>query len=82
MKRALSGIAIVIGSTEARISFTATLGDDSETIEFSRQGTVENPEVSYAFPSRLEGDRVRLEIQDLHQSEPGNVHYWEIRFDE
>ncbi len=80
--RTFSGIAIVIGSTEARISFTATLGDNSETIEFSRQGTVENPEVSYAFPSRLEGDRVRLEIQDLHQSEPGNVHYWEIRFDE
>jgi hypothetical protein len=78
--RTFSSVSIVIGSTEAQVSFTVTSGEESETVDFTLRGTEAQPEDRYDLPTRLEGDRIRLEIQDMRQGEPGNVHFWEIRF--
>ena len=78
--RTLSGLSIIIGSTEAQI--TARLYPDSgaEPLEFIEvlQGTLEDPEVSLDFSDSFSVQAMTIEIEDLHQEEPAHIHIWEI----
>jgi 4-amino-4-deoxy-L-arabinose transferase-like glycosyltransferase len=82
--RSISGLSVIIGSTEAEIRVQLFRSLDSEPIEYleTLRGTVEQPAVSLAFAETTLAQAIRLEIRDLHQSEPGNVHIWEIIFQE
>ena len=78
----ISGLSVIIGSTEAeiKVQLFRTLG--SEPIEYQEtlQGTVDRPTVDFNFGETTQAQAVRLEIRDLRQEEPGNVHIWEITF--
>lgn len=80
--RSLSGLSVIIGSTEAevRAQLFRTLG--GEPIEYLEtfQGTVDRPTVSLDFGETTLVQAIKLEISDLRQEEPGNVHIWEITF--
>ena len=80
--RSISGLSVIIGSTEAevRVQLFTTLG--TEPIEYMKilQGTVDQPGASFNFGETTLAKAIRLEIRDLHQAEPGNVHIWEITF--
>jgi hypothetical protein len=45
------------------------------------QGTVEQPKVSLKLPEAPLADKLRLEIRDVDQSEPGHIHIWEIELE-
>jgi len=78
--RSLSGLSVIIGSTqvEVRVQLFKTLG--TEPIEYLKvlQGTVDQPAANFDFGETTLAQAIRLEIRDLHQAEPGNVHIWEI----
>ncbi len=79
--RSISGLSIKLGSTEARL--TAQLYSDPEIrpVEFVQDlsGNVDNPEATMNFDQAVQTKVLHLEIQDLHQDEPGHVHIWEIQ---
>jgi hypothetical protein len=52
----------------------------SAPLEFTKtfQGSIQQPEVNFDFNEGAQSLVLRLEILDLHQAEPGNVHIWEI----
>ena len=76
----IKGVSVIIGSTNAEIK--AVLGSflDSELREFTGifQGSIEQSEAVFEFNEIIDTQNLRLEIRDLHQSDPGNVHIWEI----
>ena len=78
--QSLSSLSVIIGSTQAevRVQLFRSLG--TEPVEYLKilQGTVDQPEVSFKFGETTLAQAIRLEIGDLHQAEPGNVHIWEI----
>jgi hypothetical protein len=63
---------------EVRVQLFKTLG--TEPIEYLKvlQGTVDQPAANFDFGETTLAQAIRLEIRDLHQAEPGNVHIWEI----
>jgi enoyl reductase-like protein len=80
--RPISGVSVIIGSTEAEIraSLFPTVG--SQSIEYVEifQGTVSQPEAVFDFGKTVMVQSIRLEVSDLRQGEPANVHIWEIVF--
>jgi hypothetical protein len=78
--RTFRGVSVIIGSTEAEIRAVLQADPNSEPLEYMKtfQGSVEQPEAVFNFPEPTQGQLLRLEIRDLRQSEPGNVHIWEI----
>jgi hypothetical protein len=80
--RPISGVSVIIGSTEAEIraSLFPTVG--SQSIEYAEifQGTVSQPEAVFDFGKTVMVQSIRLEVSDLRQGEPANVHIWEITF--
>jgi hypothetical protein len=78
--RSLSGLSVIIGSTqvEVRVQIFKSLG--SEPVEYRKilQGAVDQPAASFEFGETTLAQAIRLEINDMHQAEPGNVHIWEI----
>jgi hypothetical protein len=80
--RPISGVSVIIGSTEAEIraSLFPTVG--SQSIEYAEifQGTVSQPEAVFDFGETTIVQSMRLEVSDLRQGEPANVHIWEITF--
>ncbi|UCD99626.1 MAG: hypothetical protein JSV42_02540, partial [Chloroflexota bacterium] len=79
--RSISGVSVIIGSTEAEIraQLYATLNADPIEYIGTFKGTVEQPEVAFDFSHQTTIQFLRLEVRDLHQGEPANVHIWEIR---
>jgi hypothetical protein len=78
--RFIQGVSVIIGSTEAEIGAVLKPDPSSEPRKFTRtfQGTIEQPEAIFEFNEAVPTLMLRLEIRDLHQAEPGNVHIWEI----
>jgi hypothetical protein len=79
--RFIRGVSVIIGSTEAEIWAVLAPDPSSEPRKFTGtfQGSVEQPEAIFKFNETVQTQVLRLEIRDLHQAEPGNVHLWEIR---
>ncbi len=78
--RSISGVSIIIGSTEAEIRALLYPTLNSEPVEFisTFQGSLEQPEVIFDFGESTPMQVLRLEVRDLRQDEPANVHIWEI----
>ncbi len=78
--RLIRGVSVIIGSTEAEIGAVVKPDPSSEPRKFTRtfQGNIEQPEAIFEFNEAVQTLLLRLEIRDLHQAEPGNVHIWEI----
>lgn len=78
--RFIQGVSVIIGSTEAEIGAVLKSDPSSEPRKFTRifQGNIEQPEAIFEFNEAVQTLILRLEIRDLHQAEPGNVHIWEI----
>jgi hypothetical protein len=79
--RQISGLSIVIGSSEVEITALRYAAQDSEPDQqIARlKGSVNRPEVSWDFDQPMDTQILRLEVKDVHQSEPAHVHLWEIR---
>jgi hypothetical protein len=79
--RPMSGVSVIIGSTEAEIRALLYPASNSDPVEFIKtfQGSVEEPEAVFDFGESTLMQVLRLEIRDLRQVEPANVHIWEIR---
>ncbi len=80
--RSFSGLDVIIGSTEARITVELYPAGDGEPAVFSEvlKGVFEAPRVSLDFGETVTASVVRVEVQDIHQGEPAHIHIWEIRF--
>jgi hypothetical protein len=78
--QSVSGLSVIIGSTEVEIKAQLFKTLESDPIEYleTLRGTVDNPTVNFDFGETTLVQVIRLEIRDLHQEEPGNVHIWEI----
>jgi len=79
-QRSIHGVSVIIGSTEAEIKALVQSDPDTEPLVFSGtfQGSIDQPQVILEFNQPVQAQILRLEIRDLHQSEPGNVHIWEV----
>jgi hypothetical protein len=80
--RDITGLLLVIGSTEAEVTTKLFKPDEAEPVIFIHKikGDEQHPEAEITFDETVEAQLVRLEILDLHQGEPGHVHVWEIEF--
>ncbi|OGO64295.1 MAG: hypothetical protein A2Z45_07540 [Chloroflexi bacterium RBG_19FT_COMBO_55_16] len=78
--RTIKGVAIIIGSAEVEIRALAYPTPDSPPFEAMQvlKGTVDQPEVALDFKQAILAQKLRLEIRDLHQTEPAHIHIWEI----
>jgi 4-amino-4-deoxy-L-arabinose transferase-like glycosyltransferase len=78
--RPISGLSIKIGATQARVTARLYTEPGAQPVEYSSvlTGSVEEPTATMVFGAATPAQVLRLEINDLHQSEPGNVHVWEI----
>lgn len=83
-QKPVSGVSIIIGSTEAELKALLYQNPDSPPIEHVKTflGTEEQPEVTFDFGESTLAKSIRLEVRDLRQTEPGNVHIWEISIHE
>jgi 4-amino-4-deoxy-L-arabinose transferase-like glycosyltransferase len=79
--RKISGLSVIIGSSEVEITALRYASQDSEPDrQVARlKGSVNRPEVAWEFDQPVDTQLLRLEVKDLHQSEPAHVHLWEIR---
>ncbi len=79
--RKISGISVIIGSSEVEITALRYTAQDSEPDkQVARfRGSVEQPEVAWDFERPVYAQILRLEVKDVHQTEPAHVHLWEIR---
>jgi hypothetical protein len=80
--RSISGLMLVIGSTEAQVTTSLFTSPEAEPVTFMHkiEGNVQHPQAEITFRETVNAEKVRLEILDLHQGEPGHVHIWEIEF--
>jgi hypothetical protein len=78
--RAVSGLKLIIGSTEAQVTTKLFTSADAEPVTFMHkiEGNVQHPQAEITFRETVIAQVLRLEILDLHQGEPGHVHVWEI----
>ena len=76
----ISGVSVIIGSTEVEIKASLYPVESSQPIEYLEefQGTVSEPEVFFDFGETTIVQSLRIEVRDLRQGEPANVHIWEI----
>jgi 4-amino-4-deoxy-L-arabinose transferase-like glycosyltransferase len=78
--RSFSGLSIKIGATKARVTARLYAEPGAQPVDYSSEltGTVEEPAATMVFGATTPAKLLQLEINDLHQSEPANVHVWEI----
>ena len=79
--RSISGVSVIIGSTEVEIRALLYPPSKTTPIEHLKtfHGTIEQPEAVFNFGEPTRVETLRLEVRDLRQEEPGNVHIWEIK---
>lgn len=80
--KTITGLSMIIGSTEVEIKAWLYEERGAQPIEYSGRfrGTLDQPEISLDFGEPVTARIVRLEVRDIHQGEPANVHIWEIKF--
>ena len=76
------GMAVTIGSIEARITARFYPTPDEPPLEYVHQakGDVMKPDISFDFPEAVTAQVVRLEILNPNEEEPAHIHVWEIVF--
>ena len=81
--REIRSISLNIGSTQAEIRTLIYASAASEPTEIVQtlQGSIDQPVVVLDLGQAYLAEVLRLEIRDTRQTEPGNVHVWEIELD-
>jgi 4-amino-4-deoxy-L-arabinose transferase-like glycosyltransferase len=77
----LGGMSLVIGDTEVKALVRLYDATEDQPVEFvfdGLKGSVPNPMVSINLGEPQQVSVLYLEVEDLHQKEPGHVHIWEI----
>lgn len=79
--RSISGVSVIIGSTEVEIRALLYPPSKTTPIEHLKtfHGTIEQPEAVFKFGESSQVEALRIEVRDLRQGDPGNVHIWEIK---
>jgi 4-amino-4-deoxy-L-arabinose transferase-like glycosyltransferase len=79
--RSISGVSVIIGSTEVEIRALLYLPSKTTPIEHLKtfHGTIEQPEAVFDFGESFGVETLHLEVRDLRQGDPGNVHIWEVQ---
>ncbi|HLF88918.1 MAG TPA: hypothetical protein VI451_08250 [Anaerolineales bacterium] len=79
--RQVNGLELIIGATKVQITVQLFPEFGAEPVVFNQEleGFLESPNVVMEFGEAVPALVIRVEIKDLHQSEPGHVHLWEIR---
>jgi 4-amino-4-deoxy-L-arabinose transferase-like glycosyltransferase len=79
--RFISGVSVIIGSTDVEIRVLLYSPSNARPNEYQKtfHGTIEQPEAVFDFGESAQVETLRLEVRDLRQSEPANVHIWEIK---
>jgi 4-amino-4-deoxy-L-arabinose transferase-like glycosyltransferase len=79
----LRRIGVIIGSTQAEIKAILYSDPDSDPVQITRtfQGAIDHPKVTLDFGQMYLVKILRLEVRDTHQTEPANVHVWEIELE-
>ncbi len=79
----LRGISVIIGSIEAQITALVYATPQAEPQRFTIQdrGTVSDPEIRLDFRGEYPARMLRVEVLDMHQTEPAHTHIWEIRLE-
>jgi hypothetical protein len=80
--RHFSGMELIVGSIEAEVTAHIYPDEIAPPLTFVgvQRGSIENPIVNLDFGYPVPAYKVWIEVEDIHQSEPGNIHIWEIRF--
>lgn len=78
----MGGGSLFIGDTEVKVKLQlyTDAGQPPIEFEFRLDGSVQTPQVSFELPQRYAVTFVHMEITDLRQGDPGNVHIWDFQF--
>lgn len=80
--RRIEGLALVFGSTQIEVTVSASAPAGPERFyRFRLGGSVDHPQGDFTFPEPVTTSQLHIEILDMQQGQPGNVHFWEITFD-
>jgi hypothetical protein len=79
--RSISGVSVIIGSTDVELRALLYAPSNAGPYEYQKtfNGTIEQPEADFDFGESTQVETFRLEVRDLRQEEPANVHIWEIK---
>ncbi|MFN2194681.1 MAG: ArnT family glycosyltransferase [Anaerolineales bacterium] len=79
--RRIAGLALIFGSTQVEVTVsTAGTAGQEKLYHFRLTGSELHPQGDFTFPEPLTTDQLHIEILDMQQGQPGNVHFWEITF--
>jgi hypothetical protein len=79
--RRIEGYGLIFGSTTVEVIATLYPSvQDAVPVVFTQllSGTVESPGGTVNFDFPVDVSKVRFEIRDTSQGEPGHVHVWEL----
>lgn len=78
--RRISGLDLIVGDTRVLVSIWVypPQAQMPTELHYELAGSVSNPMVSLDLALPLMAQKIRLEVRDLSQTEPGHVHLWEI----
>ena len=79
--RTMTGVKFYIGGTNAHLTVTLfTSNEPPAVFELEKQGSVADPRCEIEFGRTIDVQRLRLEMKDINQGEPGHTHLWEVQF--
>jgi len=78
--RLLKSISLVTGSSKVDVSVQLLPSDSSPIVVYEQtyEGSVEEPGFTINFSQSITTAWLRLEILEVNQSEPANIHLWEV----
>jgi len=78
--RPVAGLSVILGSTQAHLTALLYESPNLEPVKYEAdfQGSVTEPQAVLSFGKNINANRLHLEVRDLHQSELGHVHIWQI----
>ena len=76
----ISGLNVIVGSAEVEIRAVVYLtpGDAPLTFIQTLRGSVNQPQVKMDFGQTVSAQMLRVEVKDIHQTEPAHIHIWEM----
>jgi hypothetical protein len=77
--RAMRGFRLTTGSMDFELKASVSGPDGTQDWTWNYQDLQPDPTVEVDFPQRRV-DRVRLEIRDIHITEPAKIHVRELKF--
>ena len=79
--RVLNGFTIITGSANVQVTLKwySVPGTQPTIFVFKGQGTINQPELSFALPAPAKVLVLQLEVLDLRSSDEAQIHIWELK---